>query len=102
MIRRPPRSTLFPYTTLVRSHPAYGLTEGGQEGDGGGVGELTAGHRPVDRTEGRLNMVQRVALPAEGNSAQPIAGQDRDSSRLDHIQLHRAIACRQIADRNRP
>src|SRR5260364_473061 len=24
MIRRPPRSTLFPYTTLFRSHPAAG------------------------------------------------------------------------------
>src|SRR5260370_25938943 len=23
MIRRPPRSTLFPYTTLFRSHPAH-------------------------------------------------------------------------------
>src|SRR3712207_8622587 len=28
MIRRPPRSTLFPYTTLFRSHlPGFGLTE---------------------------------------------------------------------------
>src|SRR2546422_4911814 len=26
MIRRPPRSTLFPYTTLFRSHPSSGLT----------------------------------------------------------------------------
>src|SRR3712207_9508320 len=26
MIRRPPRSTLFPYTTLFRSSPANGLT----------------------------------------------------------------------------
>src|SRR5438093_4939736 len=26
MIRRPPRSTLFPYTTLFRSPPAGGLT----------------------------------------------------------------------------
>src|SRR5256885_10802715 len=25
MIRRPPRSTLFPYTTLFRSHPAVSL-----------------------------------------------------------------------------
>src|SRR5260370_31286984 len=24
MIRRPPRSTLFPYTTLFRSHPHFG------------------------------------------------------------------------------
>src|SRR3712207_8018073 len=28
MIRRPPRSTLFPYTTLFRSHPTYGLAAG--------------------------------------------------------------------------
>src|SRR2546430_9002783 len=27
MIRRPPRSTLFPYTTLFRSHPYLHLTE---------------------------------------------------------------------------
>src|SRR2546429_4826290 len=26
MIRRPPRSTLFPYTTLFRSHPRKGTT----------------------------------------------------------------------------
>src|SRR2546429_4015706 len=26
MIRRPPRSTLFPYTTLFRSHPEKALT----------------------------------------------------------------------------
>src|SRR5260370_23915494 len=25
MIRRPPRSTLFPYTTLFRSHDAFGM-----------------------------------------------------------------------------
>src|SRR5256885_11981281 len=25
MIRRPPRSTLFPYTTLFRSHPQHGV-----------------------------------------------------------------------------
>src|SRR5687767_15704748 len=25
MIRRPPRSTLFPYTTLFRSHPGAGM-----------------------------------------------------------------------------
>src|SRR3712207_7147506 len=29
MIRRPPRSTLFPYTTLFRAHPCRELSEGG-------------------------------------------------------------------------
>src|SRR5258705_8456917 len=32
MIRRPPRSTLFPYTTLFRSEPAAGTDDAGAEG----------------------------------------------------------------------
>src|SRR2546427_9383350 len=39
MIRRPPRSTLFPYTTLFRSHVGHeahiGLVDAHAEGDGG-------------------------------------------------------------------
>src|SRR3712207_7906613 len=31
MIRRPPRSTLFPYTTLFRSLPTLRLTEAGRQ-----------------------------------------------------------------------
>src|SRR2546429_8978008 len=34
MIRRPPRSTLFPYTTLFRSHVRSGLRPVGHEPDG--------------------------------------------------------------------
>src|SRR5256885_13056045 len=30
MIRRPPRSTLFPYTTLFRSMPSIGAISGGE------------------------------------------------------------------------
>src|SRR5258705_7104147 len=32
MIRRPPRSTLFPYTTLFRSHMIHGAFHGGNRG----------------------------------------------------------------------
>src|SRR5690349_24250807 len=44
MIRRPPRSTLFPYTTLFRSHRAHGST--GQRQDPGKTfkGKKMAGH----------------------------------------------------------
>src|SRR5688572_32564858 len=31
MIRRPPRSTLFPYTTLFRSFALYGASEAGRD-----------------------------------------------------------------------
>src|SRR2546423_11682141 len=43
MIRRPPRSTLFPYTTLFRSHGQ------GQLGNGGVTGEVFAD--PVERQD---------------------------------------------------
>src|SRR3712207_867049 len=46
MIRRPPRSTLFPYTTLFRSGPIYqGVLQG--EGDAG-VGFTTDGQLASD------------------------------------------------------
>src|SRR3989442_6258593 len=48
MIRRPPRSTLFPYTTLFRSHVEPGLAgagEGSRSGSGAtpGLGRGLAG-----------------------------------------------------------
>src|SRR5207302_6906963 len=49
MIRRPPRSTLFPYTTLFRSHPQSG---------GRNFGNFGLGLHPmrfVDRKSTRLN-----------------------------------------------
>src|SRR2546422_2563968 len=47
MIRRPPRSTLFPYTTLFRS-PAQLV-----RGPHGGARALPHPGRPSDRTQGR-------------------------------------------------
>src|SRR3712207_8805443 len=75
MIRRPPRSTLFPYTTLFRSQPVEDLPRGvplgdllelpGYPGERGGVGGAVVGvvgeRRPrllgqdVDRKSTRLN-----------------------------------------------
>src|SRR5256885_3698821 len=56
MIRRPPRSTLFPYTTLFRSSRAYP-----RRAKRGGVARATAPHHiggttsPRDRKSTRLN-----------------------------------------------
>src|SRR2546426_4053754 len=58
MIRRPPRSTLFPYTTLFRSRAGEGRSRGGEEGRGRGgprgQGESSGGTRG-DRKSTRLN-----------------------------------------------
>src|SRR2546429_6659278 len=58
MIRRPPRSTLFPYTTLFRSradeHGGRGGDHAGRPDHGPGW-ERQHGHRVQDRKSTRLN-----------------------------------------------
>src|SRR2546422_2120339 len=67
MIRRPPRSTLFPYTTLFRSQPA----RGGDERDRRGMLVLDRG--AVDAGLG----AGAAAAPARGGR------RDRKSTRLN-------------------
>src|SRR6478609_6076610 len=53
MIRRPPRSTLFPYTTLFRSHVEFGWASNGISGIETAVGivlaAVEAGRLPLAR-----------------------------------------------------
>src|SRR2546429_2090738 len=62
MIRRPPRSTLFPYTTLFRSHG----THGGDRDESARVAVLGAGfERSEEHTselQSRLHLVCRLLL----------------------------------------
>src|SRR5258707_4455318 len=58
MIRRPPRSTLFPYTTLFRSkiHPHMAVvTQTPQDSSRGGVVQPTDANGNGDRKSTRLN-----------------------------------------------
>src|SRR3989442_4722926 len=78
MIRRPPRSTLFPYTTLFRSRPR------GTRGDRGKRQGPCPCHPPgggCDRCPGRL--------PRNRD------GLDRKSTRLNssHVRISYAVFC---------
>src|SRR5437867_7618341 len=54
MQRHPPRSTLFPYTTLFRSGAAHVISRVGHAGDGAPAG------MPKDRKSTRLNSSHRT------------------------------------------
>src|SRR3712207_9548079 len=75
MIRRPPRSTLFPYTTLFRSKEALGARGG-------------RGKQPPDQLRGR------GARPAAAHRVQAVAV-DRKSTRLNssHANISYAVFC---------
>src|SRR5256885_12979776 len=94
MIRRPPRSTLFPYTTLFRSQqfePARHRFRNGVvpvELDG-----LLAGNRADILNEG-ARCQRRAACDAERSAAEP-AVRDRKSTRLNssHLVISYAVFC---------
>src|SRR3712207_7333377 len=59
MIRRPPRSTLFPYTTLFRS-PTRSPTSSGRR-----TAEATGGGFPARRRRARLGGARRHGIQAD-------------------------------------
>src|SRR3712207_8427319 len=99
MIRRPPRSTLFPYTTLFRSVDAVALPQPG--------GEHERPRRVDLCTEGRVHdeapVTQLVAEPLDEQGAVVgqvpggclLLGQDRKSTRLNssHANISYAVFC---------
>src|SRR2546426_8393771 len=73
MIRRPPRSTLFPYTTLFRSD-----------------------HLPTAlKTESRHTGLRQSALAGHVSLEKAVQGEDRKSTRLNssHLVISYAVFC---------
>src|SRR5690242_21092677 len=80
MLRRPPRSTLFPYTTLFRSHALHGVRRAGRSDR---HPRLLLGRRRLRREPGRSG-----GRPHRGR-------QDRKSTRLNssHMSISYAVFC---------
>src|SRR5690554_7580914 len=74
MIRRPPRSTLFPYTTLFRSR------------------QRNRFYSRVERSGGQRNFIKK---PVENHSRTCGGNQDRKSTRLNssHVRISYAVFC---------
>src|SRR2546426_6745375 len=58
MIRRPPRSTLFPYTTLFRSHARHALLGARAAGDGVGPPRSLQPRHSQERSEEHTSELQ--------------------------------------------
>src|SRR2546426_3048736 len=81
MIRRPPRSTLFPYTTLFRSHMPALFTSGGQSGP-----------KPLQTSAGSQPPLEaRQTVPAV---MKPSGGQLRSEEHTSELQSPCNLVCR--------
>src|SRR2546429_3561964 len=88
MIRRPPRSTLFPYTTLFRSHaPARNSPE--QKTD---TANWQRGWRRAESGSGARAILQQKS---SGVVRFPFSSKDRKSTRLNssHGYISYAVFC---------
>src|SRR5438874_7328718 len=98
MIRRPPRSTLFPYTTLFRSRRLIvGCGDvrhlqvrqrGGNRPDGDETREVNVGRKGTDDSAGGDHADR-------GRQRVHLGGVDRKSTRLNssHVEISYAVFC---------
>src|SRR2546430_5789019 len=86
MIRRPPRSTLFPYTTLFRSPKGYQISQFEQP-------LATAGSLSYLSPDQGIATATIVRLHVEEDAGKSL--QDRKSTRLNssHSQISYAVFC---------
>src|SRR3712207_8533784 len=85
MIRRPPRSTLFPYTTLFRS----------KKGDSVCINGACLTATKVSRAEAEFEMVSETIRRTNLGQTKPGEMVDRKSTRLNssHANISYAVFC---------
>src|SRR3712207_7951167 len=96
MIRRPPRSTLFPYTTLFRSSFERGLPRHRRQAEGG-LRRLRAVLASALRGTGPTHLFRPLRSPAPraGVGGDRHLRRDRKSTRLNssHANISYAVFC---------
>src|SRR3712207_7758671 len=100
MIRRPPRSTLFPYTTLFRSD---GRVEGARDAHALGGGDARGG---LLRVEGAREV--EVALRAVEVLQEPVVDDvdlvdvdDRSEEHTSELQSRQYLVCRLLLEKKK-
>src|SRR2546425_7511578 len=91
MIRRPPRSTLFPYTTLFRSPSA-----------GPSLGEPSASSRgPPPKPVGAFASPERAVPPSAELGRRRRAGERRSEEHTSELQSLAYLVCRLLLEKKK-
>src|SRR3712207_8564183 len=98
MIRRPPRSTLFPYTTLFRSHAGDVRTTGAR------ATSDRMPRRPRSPTRGRGDMTQTTTPDVEADralKARHRAMWARSEEHTSELQSRQYLVCRLLLEKKK-
>src|SRR3989442_6511990 len=96
MIRRPPRSTLFPYTTLFRSHAGHGARPLAQRPPRRRRNHGPREHLPPARASGGARRgAARAAAPLHG------LGPSRSEEHTSELQSRPHLVCRLLLEKKK-
>src|SRR3712207_8377257 len=95
MIRRPPRSTLFPYTTLFRSVQHAGITALALDAAAESEARQAMAAARIREEELQAALAKAEADAAAARDAASASSQDRKSTRLNssHANISYAVFC---------
>src|SRR3712207_7510317 len=96
MIRRPPRSTLFPYTTLFLSRERVGLRGGARDVDARRAVRVAA--PPLVREIDRRGAAPRAGAPREGR---PLRDELRSEEHTSELQSRQYLVCRLLLEKKK-
>src|SRR3712207_8485230 len=94
MIRRPPRSTLFPYTTLFRSHEPFALGEGQAEP------VVVAGAALAHGVEADHRLARQLGVQAVLEVGRH-AGAERSEEHTSELQSRQYLVCRLLLEKKK-
>src|SRR5690348_18215526 len=94
MLRRPPRSTLFPYTTLFRSCAAARRCRGGHR-----CRRTRASSRPCCRGAGTCPTRDRPTRVLRWRCTAPVPGRDRSEEHTSELQSPVHLVCRLLLEK---
>src|SRR5256885_10472543 len=98
MIRRPPRSTLFPYTTLFRSDSPTPEAAPVADADQGIASDLKAAQNIATQVAGG---VQTVASGVEQAATHPLQAVQRSEEHTSELQSPCNLVCRLLLEKTK-
>src|SRR3712207_7551939 len=97
MIRRPPRSTLFPYTTLFRStQPLRRFAPPVEELAGGARHEQDVSEEKIYLPDARVEALEAAGLPP---APERPAGDSRSEEHTSELQSRQYLVCRLLLEK---
>src|SRR2546426_9298934 len=97
MIRRPPRSTLFPYTTLFRSYGSMASTTRGSHGVVDCASKKIGNFKAIDS----ISLHSQLLMASNSGTSSPTSSARRSEEHTSELQSPCNLVCRLLLEKKK-